>query len=165
MCDRCAILLFICMMKHYVSVLGPINPIGFPAPFAIWMLLSMTIAVLLHVHVCSTCHAIIYYCTLHWYHIAINLIWFDDLNCHPIVKCSDFRTLIQCQAQSITLMYNVTDISLPQHRHISLFIQYPFVILDKSTLINGFERRWIFGIKEKTKQHKTKTDRHIELLH
>ena len=32
--------------------------------------------VLLHVHVCSIGHVIIY-CTLHWYHIAINFIWFD----------------------------------------------------------------------------------------
>ena len=42
-----------------------------------YMNVAMAIVVLLHVHVCSICHAIIYYCTLHWYHIAINLIWFD----------------------------------------------------------------------------------------
>ena len=40
-------------------------------------LCAMAIVVLLHVHVCSICHVIISYCTLHWYHIAINLIWFD----------------------------------------------------------------------------------------
>ena len=110
MCDRCAILLFICMMKHYVSVLGPISPIGFPAPFAIWMLLSMTIAVLLHVHVCSICHAIIYYCTLHWYHIAINLIWFDLIwyhyRCHlPFA----FRTLMEAVRELCLYKYKLRD--------------------------------------------------------
>ena len=39
-----------------------------------YMNATTAIVVLLHVHVCSLCHMIIYCCTLHWYHIAI---WFD----------------------------------------------------------------------------------------
>ena len=54
-----------------------------------YMNVAMAIVVLLHVHVCSICHAIIYYCTLHWYHIAINLIWFDfDLIWHVAESCA-----------------------------------------------------------------------------
>ena len=55
---------------------GAHKPNRFSCPLC-YMNVAMAIVVLLHVHVCSICHVIIYYCTLHWYHIAINLIWFD----------------------------------------------------------------------------------------
>ena len=55
---------------------GAHKPNRVSCPFC-YMNVAMAIVVLLHVHVCSICHVIIYYCTLHWYHIAINLIWFD----------------------------------------------------------------------------------------
>ena len=44
-----------------------------------YMNVTMAIVVLLHVHVCWICHVMIYNCTLHWYHIAIDLIWFGGM--------------------------------------------------------------------------------------
>ena len=45
---------------------------------------AMAYVILLHGHVCSNCPVIIYYCTLHRYHISINLIWFDFFQTIPV---------------------------------------------------------------------------------
>ena len=65
-----------------------------------YMDVAMATIVRLHVHACSICNVIIYYCTLHWYHISINLIsldliWFGVIKRRYIPRHAPFVRGIQ----------------------------------------------------------------------